>query len=548
MTVSTIATISHDYIESMAALDPITATSWGVSGHDHRLTDYSPDGLTQRGDLQRSTLTKLRSLVPATDEERIATAVMTERLESALLMLDRDELARPLRVLFSPFGQIRSCFDLMKTDTPQDWDLIRSRLDGVPHALSSLRELLEQGISRSVVGPTRQTIACAVQGETWGNADTGFFSNLARRAPNHLIDAEADAAAAAYRSLAEWLRSTYAPRGSSHDPVGVERYETWCWQMNGAQLDLVETYEWGWSELRRIEGRMAELADRIVPGGSINEAIAHVEADPRYVIEGVDSFQRWNQSLIDTTIASMHGVHFDIADPIQRCEAMIAPPGGAAAMYYTGPSEDFTRPGRTWYPTLGKTRFPLWREVSICYHEGVPGHHLQIAQVKYSKTLTRFQRLAGNTSAHVEGWALYAEHLMHELGHLDDPVFELGMLSCQAMRSVRVIVDIGMHLELKIPADSDYAPGATWTPELALPFVIERSRFPQDFMASEIDRYLGMPCQAITYKVGERAWLEGRSASRARRGASFDLKSFHRDALNLGSMGLGQLTSELARL
>ena len=200
---------------------------------------------------------------------------------------------------------------------------------------------------------------------------------------------------------------------------------------------------------------------------------------------------------------------------------MIAPPGGAAAMYYTGPSEDFSRPGRTWYPTLGKTRFPLWGEVSICYHEGVPGHHLQIAQVRYlADSLSRFQRTLAGTSGHAEGWALYAERLMGELGYLDDPAYELGMLRAQAMRAVRVVVDIGMHLELAIPADERYHPGETWTPELALPFVIERSRSsPPTSWRSEVDRYLGLPGQAISYKVGERVWLGARDAARARAGA-----------------------------
>ena len=164
---------------------------------------------------------------------------------------------------------------------------------------------------------------------------------------------------------------------------------------------------------------------------------------------------------------------------------MIAPPGGAAAMYYTGPSEDFSRPGRTWYPTQGRTTFPLWREVSTCYHEGVPGHHLQVAQVKYlSEQLSRYQRAFGFLSGHGEGWALYAERLMGELGYLDDPAYELGMLGAQAMRAVRVIVDIGMHLELPIPASERYHPGETWTGELALPFVIERSCEPSTSCAA----------------------------------------------------------------
>jgi uncharacterized protein (DUF885 family) len=168
--------------------------------------------------------------------------------------------------------------------------------------------------------------------------------------------------------------------------------------------------------------------------------------------------------------------------------------------------------------------------------------------VKYlSEQLSRFQRAFGFLSGHGEGWALYAERLMGELGYLDDPAYELGMLSAQAMRAVRVIVDIGMHLELPIPASETANVGETWTPELALPFVIERSCEPPDFMRSEVDRYLGWPGQAISYKVGERVWLEARADAKERHGASFDLKKFHSYALDLGGMGLGPLRDELAR-
>jgi uncharacterized protein (DUF885 family) len=238
-------------------------------------------------------------------------------------------------------------------------------------------------------------------------------------------------------------------------------------------------------------------------------------------------------------------VHFDIPGPVRRVEAMIAPPGGAAAMYYTGPSEDFSRPGRTWYPTLGKTRFPVWGEVSIAYHEGVPGHHLQIGQVRYlAERLSRYQRTTG-VSGHAEGWALYAERLMDELGYLEVPDHHLGMLRAQAMRAARVIVDIGMHLELTIPEDDGFAPGERWTPGLGERFMVERSWFPPDFLASEVLRYLGMPGQAISYKVGERVWLEVRDEVRRREGPAFDLKAFHARALDLGPLGLDQLAREL---
>jgi len=274
---------------------------------------------------------------------------------------------------------------------------------------------------------------------------------------------------------------------------------------------------------------------------------AFLESEPGRAVEGVEPFREWMQQLQDRTIDELSGVHFDIPAPVRRIEAMIAPPGGALAMYYTGPSEDFSRPGRTWYPTGGQTRFPLWGEVSIAYHEGVPGHHFQIATTKYlADELSRFQRLLGGTSGYVEGWALYAEKLMGELGYLENPDYYLGMLRAQAMRSVRVIVDIGMHLGLKIPASERFHPGDTWDAQLGDIFARERSQFPLAFMQSEVTRYLGTPGQAISYKVGERCWLEAREDSKRRHGPAFELKAWHAAALNLGPMGLAQMQRELA--
>jgi uncharacterized protein (DUF885 family) len=281
----------------------------------------------------------------------------------------------------------------------------------------------------------------------------------------------------------------------------------------------------------------------------MSDAKTLLDTDPARAIEGVEPFRGWMQDLQDRTISDLDGTHFDIADPVKTVEVMIAPPGGALAMYYTGPSEDFSRPGRTWYPTGGKTRFPLWGEVSIAYHEGVPGHHFQIATtVSLTDQLSRFQRLIGGTSGYVEGWGLYAERLMGELGYLDNPDYYLGMLASQLFRAKRVAVDIGMHLGLRIPGDADFHPGETWTPDLALEFMKIDAPFDPAFMASEIDRYLGLPGQAISYKVGERAWLAARDEAKQRAGAAFDLKAWHNRALDLGPMGLDQMSREMTAL
>jgi uncharacterized protein (DUF885 family) len=556
MATSEVFEIAERYVEAVAALDPVSATGAGIAGHDHEMTDYSPAGADERARLDRDTLAALATAPQSEDRDRIAATVMAERLRVRLDLHDAQEHLRALRVIGSPVQSIRSCFDLMSYETEADWETAAARIEQVPAAIESLVASLRAGVEARTVAARRQALACAQQAATWGgDGDTPpFFRDLVERyaadggALRARLVRAADAATDAYGRLASYLRDEYAPIAEERDPVGLDRYRLFARGFNGIDLDYHETYEWGWDELYRIEEAMRRVAERILPGEPLREVFEHLEHDPTRTIDGVEPFRAWLQQLIDTTIADLDGTHFDIAPPLRRCEAMIAPPGGAAAMYYTGPSEDFSRPGRTWYPTLGKTRFPLWREVSICYHEAVPGHHLQVAQAKHlAEQLSRYQRTFGFVSGHGEGWALYAERLMGELGYLDDPAFELGLLSTQAMRAVRVIVDIGMHLELTIPERETFHPGARWTPELALPFVIERSRFPEDFMRSEVDRYLGWPGQATSYKVGERVWLDARAKARARHGAAFDLKAFHEYALDLGGMGLGPLRDELAR-
>jgi uncharacterized protein (DUF885 family) len=246
----------------------------------------------------------------------------------------------------------------------------------------------------------------------------------------------------------------------------------------------------------------------------------------------------------------LRGKHFEISDRVMGLECKIAPPGGGVGAYYTGPSEDFGRPGRMWWSLpAGRDEFVTWRETSTVYHEGAPGHHLQIATaVDQSGSLNKYQRLMAFTSGHAEGWALYAERLMEELGYLADDGDLLGMLSEQLFRAARVVVDLGMHLELPIPAGTGFHEGERWTPELGLEFMLTRTITDQAHVRDEIDRYLGWPGQAPAYKIGERLWLAARAEARARAGEAFDIKRFHTQALKLGGMGLDTLREQLAQL
>ncbi|MFI0169254.1 DUF885 domain-containing protein [Streptomyces sp. NPDC017095] len=552
--------VADAYVDRLLALDPVTGTYLGVRESSSRLPDYSPAGAEARAELARATLAELaeaeRRPGADSDVERRCGRLLRERLTAGLAMHEAGEHLREVGNMHTPGHAVRDVFTVTPARTEEDWAAIAERLRAVPDAYAGYRESLLLGLERGLFAAPRPTDAFIGQLTEWAGpdgADRGWFEEFAAAGPEALRAELAEAARAATGAVAglrDWLREVYAPAvEGAPDVVGRERYARWARYFNGTELDLDEAYAYGWAEFHRLLGEMTQEAEKVLPGAASPwAALAHLDAHGRHV-EGVDEVREWLQGLMDQAIEELDGTHFDLAERVRRVESRIAPAGGAAAPYYTSPSEDFSRPGRTWLPTMGLTRFPVYDLVSTWYHEGVPGHHLQLAQWTHvAEDLSRYQASVGMVSANVEGWALYAERLMDELGYLRDPEERLGYLDAQMMRAIRVIVDIGMHLELEIPADSPFHPGERWTPRLAQEFFAARSSRPADFVDSEVTRYLTMPGQAIGYKLGERAWLLGRERASARHGAAFDLKAWHMAALSQGSLGLDDLLDELSRL
>ena len=550
--------IADRYVDDIAALQPSLATALGIAGHDHEMTDLSPEGPGKVAELNRNTLRQLDEAADESEADRVAREVMQERIGVSLDTYEAGEYLRALRNIASPLQGVRQVFDLMPKETEEHWSNIASRLNRVPETLVGYRQSLSLGLERDLNASKRQASEGAKQAHVWGGLSDrpSYFDQLREQftasgiTSNGLaadIETGAKAAKEGYAEMHRYLSEDYEPKTSEREAAGRERYQLMSRVFLGASIDLEETYRWGWEEQYRIEEEMRKTAEKIKPGATIAEVTDLLESDPERSVEGVEDYQRWLQELHDEALGDLHDKHFAIPDKIRVMEVMIPPPGGALAPYYTGPSEDFTRPGRTWWPTGDAARFPKWGDVSTVYHEGVPGHHLQVATVRlYPETLSRYQRLLTFISGHGEGWALYAERLMSELGYLENPDYYMGLLSAQALRSTRVIIDIGMHLELKIPDGDRFHPGETWNHDLALDFAAERALRPRTFMASEIVRYLGWPAQAISYKVGERSWLTARENSQKAAGDSFDLKAFHTKALSIGPMGLAQLERELA--
>ncbi|MDW5325659.1 DUF885 domain-containing protein [Plantactinospora sp. KLBMP9567] len=550
--------LADRYVDEWARLNPIGATFVGIGGYDDQLGDLSPEGFAAQAELTRRTLTALDGTEPDSEAERTAKEAMQERLGLELARYDAGETASELNVIASGLHELRQVFDLMPTEGAEAVGNIAARLGQFAGALDAYKTTLRTAAGDGHVSSRAQIVEVAKQCDIWTDPDgDNFFHSLVERLPaDPALAAElrrgAAAATAATAEFGHFLRDELAPLGRAKQAAGRDRYELASQYFLGARVDLAETYAWGFEELARLEAEMRAVAAQIAgPGASVDAAVTALDADPARRIQGKEAFRDWMQALADKAIAELHGSHFDIPEQVRRIECCLAPTSDGG-IYYTGPSEDFSRPGRMWWAVpQGITEFSTWREVTTVFHEGVPGHHLQVAQTQVrADLLNRWQRLLCWTSGHGEGWALYSERLMDELGYLADPGDKLGMLDGQAFRAARVVVDIGMHLELEIPRDNPFGfhPGQRWTPELGWEFMRAHCRVPDENLRFELNRYLGWPGQAPSYKVGERIWLQARAEAQARKGADFDLKGFHRAALDLGSIGLDPLRSALARI
>jgi len=541
--------IAEDWVATLVDLDPSVAVWIGVPGRTGEYGDYSPEGHDRLIAETRRVLAALEAAEPADDVDRVTRADLSSELRLSLEQSEARLHERDLNVIASPAQEIREVFDLMATATPEDWAAIAARLGDVPRALAGYTETLRAGIRDGVVPARRQVAENVVQARENAARD-GFFSDLVASAapegglPDSLaadLARGAAAAATAYDAFADFLEGELAAAATERDAVGRELYALHSRRFLGATIDLDETYEWGLEELRRMVEEQTAVAGRISPGASVEEAVAHLERDPARKLHGTDALRAWMQETSDRAVAELSREHFDIPEPVRALECLIAPTQ-TGGIYYTGPSDDFSRPGRMWWSVpAGVTEFDTWRELTTVYHEGVPGHHLQIGQAVYNRAeLNTWRRQLAGTSGHAEGWALYAERLMAELGYLDDPADRLGMLDGQRMRAARVVLDIGVHLGKPRPDGQ-----GVWDADYALDFMRANVNMDDAFVRFEVNRYLGWPGQAPSYKVGQRIWEQLRAEAAARAGAAFDVKAFHKRALDLGGVGLDTLRTAL---
>lgn len=543
-----IFSVSDTAVDRLAAVDPMRATEVGLAEHQDRWTDLSPDGISAIADVLSAIRAEGEACPTPDARHALAKRVLQEHCDAELALHESDYFASDLNNIVCPHQSLRFTFGSMAKSTVEDWEAIVTRVETIDQPLEGYRQTLEDGRQRGLVASRRQAEAVLEQGALTAGDNSPFDELRAQLAgadidPGPLadrLDRGIAGAKAAFLDFNDYLRDTYLPSATETDGVGEDRYGVAARIFLGTDLDLAATYRWGWDEVERlwadIQIACAQI-DASVPVAQVIDALKH---DPAYAAADIDEFVELMKERQSTALSALEGVHFDVPAEIRSVDVQVEPAGGASAAHYVPPSEDFSRPGSVWYPVAGKQHFPLFQEITTAYHEGFPGHHLQVGiQVAKAAELSRFHRLMVWYPGSGEGWALYAEHLMGELGYLERPEYVVGLLSSQLLRACRVAIDIGCHLDLPIPDDVTFHPGERWSFALAHELLTDRALAADDDATSEVTRYFGWPGQAISYKVGEQAILDLRAEVEAAGG--FEPKAFHAKVLEIGSVGLDLL-------
>jgi uncharacterized protein (DUF885 family) len=522
-----------------------------VHGYDHLWPDTSPEGSAAFAEV----ISRYRELIAPYLDGADSWQGHGARVLDGFLMKKQSEYDEgdryfELRHTAGVQDDVRDVFDLMDTSSDEAWVNIATRLETAGQPLSGWRATLEEGRERGFVVSRRQAESALEQFRHLSGPDSkwlGLARDAAEEAPAlaERVSQAVDEGRRAAGEFADYVEHEYLPHANEGDGVGRERYLSSADRFLGMRIDPLETYEWGWSEVRRLHQAMTEVAAELEQSKSLSEVIEMLETDASYAASSQAEFAAFIQDRQDQALRHLDGAHFSVPDQIKQVTVNLVPPGAALGAYYLQPSEDFGRPGGIWYSFGERQQIPLWGEVSTAYHEGFPGHHLQVGtSMAQQENLTRAHRLLIWYSGYGEGWALYTERLMDELGYFEKPEYRLGHYSAQQLRACRVVIDIGCHLGLKLPEDSLVNPGGSWDYATATEILHQVAGQPRDVSESEAKRYLGWPGQAIAYKVGERVILGLREEAKRKQGSAFDLKEFHRSLLEGGEVRLDYLTSQ----
>lgn len=549
MTGQTVTAVADEYVAALASTDPSAAAALGQHV-DVVVPDLSPEVFEEQLRVARHALESLREATEVDADERVLRVALTERLESDIALAEIGFTSRLLAPLATPAHRVKQVFDDLPSGNAEERARLLRNLDRVPTAFEQYRATLTAAAESGFVAPSRQARLVAEQARILGDPQDGYFRQIAKDAAGEGIDGEAleragAAAGAASLDLARWLETEHSLRGSERDGVGREFYEVTSSAFLGAQIDLEETYQYGWDRLTDLTAQVENLTGETSSQGQ-TDAMAALDDRPGQRVPVGPELVAWIDDRIASSIATLDDTVFDMPETAHRCEGRLATPG-SGVIYYSPPDVDLTRPGRVYWSTPpGADSAAVWREVSTVHHEGVPGHHLQYAITMSQDHLHPWQRYLCHIHGYAEGWAHYTEGRAESWGLIHDDAERLSVLLAQRWRAARIVIDLGLHLDLPIPAGNGLTTATRWSREVGQDVLMEVAGMDRHTAVFEVDRYLGWPGQALAFCVGARLWEQALAAARDAAGEAYDEKVFHMTALALGPMGLAPLQQLLA--
>jgi uncharacterized protein (DUF885 family) len=522
---------------------PERATSYGDYRYNDKLADYSLAAIAERHQTDRAFLAKLAAISTAgfADQDQLSHDLMVRVLQQRVADFDLKEYEMPVN---QQNGIHTSLADLplsVPLDSVKHYQDYVERLRQIPRALEQTSEVLRAGM-RDKLLPVRFLLEkIPVQCDGIIEADpflqptkkypADISAEEQKRLTQEITGAVNKDVIPAYRTFAAFVRTEYAPQGRTalavtSLPDGEKRYENDIYGRTTTHMPAEEIHQLGLREIDRIEGEMTTIAKKegFADLASLRASIAK---NPKYIPSSAEQILDDFRHYIAEMEPKLPELFTLLPKSQVTVEAIPAFQAAAATHYVTG-TPDGKRPGRVVVATSDFAKRSLVGDEAIAYHEGIPGHHLQLSVQQRLTGLPKFRLHGLGFNAYIEGWALYAEQLGKDAGLYQDPVSDYGRLSSELFRAVRLVVDTGIHSK-------------GWTREQVVEFFRKSGAVDEPTIQSETDRYIAWPAQALSYKLGQLKFRELRERARMELGAKFDIRTFYDEMINGGTLPLDLL-------
>ena len=535
--------IFEEQYESDLRNFPERATAFGDYRYNDKLGDESLAAIAERQKTNEAFLARLEAVPTAgfPDQDQLSHDVMARVLQQRIADFKLKEYEMPVNQMNGIHTSLADLPLSVPLDSVKHYEDYVARLQQIPRVLNQTTEVMRAGMQDKLM-PVRFLLEkIPVQCEGIIEADpfllptkkypADISADEQKRLTQVITDEINKDVIPAYRTFAAFVRTEYAPQGRTtlavtSLPDGEKRYQNDIYGRTTTHLAPEEIHQLGLREITRIEGEMTAIAKKegFADLASFRASIAkNPKYKPTSAEQILDDFRHY--------IAEMQPKLPELFTLLPKSpvtvEAIPAFQAAAATHYVTG-TPDGKRPGRVVVATSDFSNRSLVGDEAIAYHEGIPGHHLQLSVQQQLTGLPKFRLHGLGFNAYIEGWALYAEQLGKEVGFYQDPVSDYGRLSSELFRAVRLVVDTGIHSK-------------GWTREQVVEFFRNSGAVDEPTIQSETDRYIAWPAQALSYKLGQLKFRELRERARKELGAKFDIRTFHDEMINGGTLPLDLL-------